>query len=33
MLASDYEALEMKDSKLPQSMDVDWVKVWETPVS
>jgi beta-glucanase (GH16 family) len=31
MLASDYEALEMKDSKLPQSMDVDWVKVWETP--
>ncbi|SEC33180.1 Glycosyl hydrolases family 16 [Nocardioides exalbidus] len=31
MLASDYEALEMKDSKLPQSMDVDWVRVWETP--
>jgi beta-glucanase (GH16 family) len=33
MLASDYEALEMKDSKLPQSMDVDWVNVWDTPVS
>ncbi|MDR7255723.1 beta-glucanase (GH16 family) [Nocardioides sp. BE266] len=33
LLASDYEALEMKDSKLPQSMYVDWVRVWETPVS
>jgi len=33
LLASDYEALEMKDSKLPQHMYVDWVKVWETPVS
>lgn len=31
LLASDYEALEMKDSKLPQSMYVDWVRVWETP--
>lgn len=33
LLASDYEALEMKDSKLPQHMYVDWVKVWETPAS
>ncbi|GAA5134575.1 hypothetical protein GCM10023339_71330 [Alloalcanivorax gelatiniphagus] len=33
LLASDYEALEMKDSKLPQHMYVDWVRVWETPVS
>ncbi|GAA1928631.1 glycoside hydrolase family 16 protein [Nocardioides hwasunensis] len=31
MLASDYEALEMPDKKLPQSMNVDWVRVWETP--
>ncbi len=31
LLASDYEALEMKDSKLPQHMYVDWVRVWETP--
>jgi beta-glucanase (GH16 family) len=33
LLASDYEALEMKDSKLPQHMYVDWVRVWETPAS
>ncbi len=33
LLASDYEALEMPDKKLPQSMSVDWVRVWETPVS
>lgn len=33
LLASDYEALEMPDSKLPQQMYVDWVRVWETPVS
>ncbi len=31
LLASDYEALEMPDSKLPQHMYVDWVRVWETP--
>ena len=33
LLASDYEALEMSDTKLPQHMYVDWVRVWETPVS
>ncbi len=33
LLASDYEALEMPDSKLPQHMYVDWVRVWETPQS
>jgi beta-glucanase (GH16 family) len=33
LLASDYEALEMNDKKLPQHMYVDWVRVWETPVS
>ena len=33
LLASDYEALEMVDKKLPQHMYVDWVRVWETPVS
>jgi beta-glucanase (GH16 family) len=33
LLASDYEALEMADSKLPQHMYVDWVRVWETPQS
>lgn len=33
LLASDYEALEIPDSKLPQHMYVDWVRVWETPVS
>ena len=33
LLASDYEALEMPDKKLPQHMYVDWVRVWETPVS
>jgi len=33
LLASDYEALELPDSKLPQHMYVDWVRVWETPVS
>lgn len=33
LLASDYEALEMSDKKLPQHMYVDWVRVWETPVS
>ncbi|WP_299923164.1 glycoside hydrolase family 16 protein [uncultured Nocardioides sp.] len=31
LLASDYEALEMNDKKLPQNMYVDWVRVWETP--
>lgn len=31
LLASDYEALELPDKKLPQSMSVDWVRVWETP--
>ncbi|GAA1442903.1 hypothetical protein GCM10009641_58510 [Mycobacterium cookii] len=31
LLASDYEALEMNDKKLPQHMYVDWVRVWETP--
>ena len=31
LLASDYEALEMPDRKLPQHMYVDWVRVWETP--
>ena len=33
LLASDYEALEMQDKKLPQHMYVDWVRVWETPQS
>jgi beta-glucanase (GH16 family) len=33
LLASDYEALEMNDKKLPQHMYVDWVRVWETPQS
>ena len=33
LLASDYEALEMVDKKLPQHMYVDWVRVWETPAS
>ncbi len=33
LLASDYEALELPDAKLPQHMYVDWVRVWETPVS
>ncbi len=33
LLASDYEALELPDSKLPQHMYVDWVRVWETPAS
>lgn len=33
LLASDYEALELPDKKLPQHMYVDWVRVWETPVS
>ena len=33
LLASDYEALEMPDKKLPQHMYVDWVRVWETPKS
>ncbi len=33
LLASDYEALEMPDKKLPQQMYVDWVRVWETPVA
>ena len=33
LLASDYEALEMPDKKLPQHMYVDWVRVWETPAS
>jgi beta-glucanase (GH16 family) len=33
LLASDYEALEMSDKKLPQHMYVDWVRVWETPAS
>lgn len=31
LLASDYEALELPDKKLPQHMYVDWVRVWETP--
>lgn len=31
LLSSDYEALEMPDKKLPQTMNVDWVRVWETP--
>ena len=31
LLASDYEALEVPDGKLPQQMSVDWVRVWETP--
>ena len=33
LLASDYEALEVPDKKLPQQMAVDWVRVWETPQS
>lgn len=33
LLASDYEALELPDRKLPQHMYVDWVRVWETPQS
>ncbi len=33
LLASDYEALELADKKLPQHMYVDWVRVWETPVA
>ncbi len=33
LLASDYEAIEMPDKKLPQHMYVDWVRAWETPVS
>ena len=33
LLASDYEALELPDNKLPQHMYVDWVRVWETPVA
>jgi beta-glucanase (GH16 family) len=33
LLASDYEALELPDKKLPQHMYVDWVRVWETPAS
>ena len=33
LLASDYEALEITDKQLPQHMYVDWVRVWETPVS
>ena len=33
LLASDYEALEIADKQLPQHMYVDWVRVWETPVS
>ena len=33
LLASDYEAIELPDKKLPQHMYVDWVRVWETPVS
>lgn len=33
LLASDYEALDMPDKKLPQHMYVDWVRVWETPQS
>lgn len=33
LLASDYEALELPDKKLPQHMYVDWVRVWETPQS
>jgi beta-glucanase (GH16 family) len=33
LLASDYEALEMADKKLPQHMYVDWVRAWETPQS
>ena len=33
LLASDYEALELPDNKLPQHMYVDWVRVWETPQS
>jgi beta-glucanase (GH16 family) len=30
ILASDYEIPKMKDSRLPQHMFVDWVRVWET---
>ena len=30
ILASDYEIPKMKDSRLPQQMFVDWVRVWET---
>jgi beta-glucanase (GH16 family) len=33
LLASDYEAIELPDNKLPQHMYVDWVRVWETPAS
>ena len=30
MLASDYEISKIvKDSKLPQSMTVDWIRVWQ----
>lgn len=30
LLSSDYELPLIKDSQLPQHMDVDWVRVWET---
>ena len=30
LLASDYEIPLMKDKQLPQHMDVDWIRVWET---
>jgi hypothetical protein len=30
MLASDYEISKIgSDSKLPQSMNVDWIRVWQ----
>lgn len=35
LLASDFELkyVEKPDEELPQSMDVDWVRVWEAPAS
>jgi beta-glucanase (GH16 family) len=29
LLASDYELSEMKDKQLPQSMSVDWLRIWQ----
>lgn len=31
LIAADYEIPKIKERQLPQHMDVDWVRVWETP--
>ncbi|WP_133241132.1 glycoside hydrolase family 16 protein [Nocardioides gansuensis] len=31
LLSSDYELQHIEDDELPVHMDVDWVRVWETP--